>query len=243
MEGIQSTQNREEIEAALQAACEELNAELKANPGCKPNLSAASRHHSLKYSTLQNHFQGHTKLQKEAHGCQQCISPKQEVVLVAWLKHLGTTGHLVCKCMIRHRVALMCGKKPGQGWVYHFLGRHSQVVLSKPSGLDPKCARAFNRPSVQRYFDKLEEIVNHFGVPSENIYNMDEKGCQRGGGKDGSGQKFFFSCEVCAKYKFWSANLKLVTIIKCISADGKDLWPGFVFEGYQYDPEWFKTDH
>ena len=31
VEGIQSTQNHEEIEAALQAACEELNAELKAN--------------------------------------------------------------------------------------------------------------------------------------------------------------------------------------------------------------------
>ena len=61
IESIQLTQNCEEIEAALRAACEELNAELKANPGYKPNLSSASRHHSLKYSTLQNYFQGHTK--------------------------------------------------------------------------------------------------------------------------------------------------------------------------------------
>ncbi len=44
------------------------------------------------------------------------------------------------------------------------------------------------------------------------------------------------------KYKHRSANLELITIIECISADGKELLPGFVFEGQQYDPEWFKTN-
>jgi len=237
--GAQSTPK---IEVAIQAACKELNAELKANPGCKPNIAATARRHSVNYTTLRNRFQGHTKPRNESHGHQQLISPEQESVLVAWLEHLGTTGHPVCKRTIKQRVEFMRGKKPGRDWVYRFLGRHPQIILAKPSGLDPKRARAFNRPSVQRYLDKLKEIVENHGIPAENIYNMDEKGCQRGGRKKGTCRKYFFSRCLRSKYKYQSANLELITIIECISADGKDLWPGFVFEGQQYDPEWFKTN-
>ena len=46
------------FETTLRAACKELNAKLKANPGCKPNMAAAARRHSLNYSTLRNRFQG-----------------------------------------------------------------------------------------------------------------------------------------------------------------------------------------
>jgi hypothetical protein len=65
--GPQSTLNSAKIEAAIHAACKELNAELKANPGCKPNIAAAARHHSINYTTLRNRFQGLTKPRKEAH--------------------------------------------------------------------------------------------------------------------------------------------------------------------------------
>jgi hypothetical protein len=157
------------IEESIQAACKELNAELKANPGCKPCISAAARRHSVNYSTLRNRFQGHTKPRKEAHGHQQCITPEQETVLVAWLEHLGTTGHPVCKRAIKRRVETMGGKKPSRNWIYRFLGQHPEIILLRPSGLDPKCARAFNRPSVQKYFDKLKEIVDDLGIPTEHI--------------------------------------------------------------------------
>ena len=56
-------------------------------------------------------------------------------------------------------------------------------MLSSASGLDPKRAKAFNRPVVNRYFDELKELVESHGIPIKNIYNMNEKGCQRGGGK------------------------------------------------------------
>ncbi|KAI0250716.1 hypothetical protein BJV78DRAFT_1319158, partial [Lactifluus subvellereus] len=58
-------------------------------------------------------------------------------------------------------------------------------------GLDPKRAQAFNKPTVSKHFDQLLQILQKHDIPVENIYNMDEKGCQRGGGRKGSGQKFF----------------------------------------------------
>lgn len=242
--GPQSTLDSATIEAAIQSACKELNAELKANPGCKSNIAAAARRHpAVNYTTLRNRFQGLTKPRKVSHAGQQRISPEQESVLVEWIEHLGITGHPVCKRTIKKRVEFLCGKKPSRGWVYRFLERHPEIVLSKPSGLDPKRARAFNRPSVQKYFNEFKNIVNNLCIPTENIYNMDEKGCQRGGGKKGTSRKYFYSRIARAKYKYRSANLELIMIIECISADGKDLWPGFVFEGHQYDPEWFETNH
>jgi hypothetical protein len=42
------------IEAAICAACKELNVELNENPGCKPNIAAAARRHSVNYTTLRN---------------------------------------------------------------------------------------------------------------------------------------------------------------------------------------------
>ena len=52
--------------------------------------------------------------------------------------------------------------------------------------LDPKCAQAFNWPSVQKYFNKLKDIINKCSIPVENIYNINEKGCQQGNGKKAS---------------------------------------------------------
>ena len=56
-------------------------------------------------------------------------------------------------------------------------------MLSSASGLDPKRAKAFNCPVVNWYFDELKELVESHGIPIENIYNMNKKECQRGGGK------------------------------------------------------------
>jgi hypothetical protein len=92
-------------------------------------------------------------------------------------------------------------------------------------------------------FDKLKHLIEVHGIPVENLYNIDEKGCQQGGGKKGSSQKYLYSCKMRARYKYHSANIELITIIEYICADGTAFSPGFVFEGQQYDPEWFKTDH
>src|SRR5271155_4682556 len=53
------------IEAAICTACKELNVELNENPGCKPNIAAAARRHSVNYTTLRNRFQGHTRAKKQ----------------------------------------------------------------------------------------------------------------------------------------------------------------------------------
>ncbi|PSR74652.1 hypothetical protein PHLCEN_2v9668 [Hermanssonia centrifuga] len=81
------------------------------------------------------------------------------------------------------------------------------------------------------------------GVKWKNVYNMDEKGLQIGGGRKSTGEKYLFGRLDPSKYKSRDANLELVTIIECVSADGVALVPGFVFQGgSSLEVEWLEVD-
>jgi hypothetical protein len=208
----------------------------------KINIKKTAHLLGVPYSTLHARFHNIHKSRQEAHTEQQFLSPGQENVLVKWIIHLGSTGRPLCKRTIKTRAQCLHtdNKKPSRNWVYLFFRRHPDIILSTPCGLDPKHAKAFNRLVVNRYFDELTNLTESLGIPIENIYNMDEKGCQRGGGKRSSHRKYFYSRRQRAKYKHRSADLELITIIEAICADGIELKPGFVFPGSSFCPEWFE---
>ena len=49
---------------------------------------------------------------------------------------------------------------------------------------------------------------------------MDKKGAQHGSGHKAQAQKYVVFQSKHPKYKLWSANLKLITIVDCVAADG-----------------------
>lgn len=198
----------------------------------------------LPYHTLRNRFQGKHVPPSKAHVSQQLLCPEAEEVLVEWIKYLSDTGHPLCKRTIREKAQALstCKRHPGQSWIRYFLGRHPEITLGRPSGLDPKRAQAFNKPVVNRHFDLLTQIISRFDIPVENIYNMDEKGCQRGGGHQYSGLKYFVHRTRRPKYRSRSGNLELVMIIESVCANGTYLLPGFVFSGKEFSREWFEVD-
>ncbi len=71
---------------------------------------------------------------------------------------------------------------------------------------------------------------------------MDEKGCQRGGGRKRSAEKFFVPRNRRPCYRTKSDNLELVTIIECVNAEGSSIKPGFVFPGKEFHEEWLEVD-
>jgi len=51
--------------------------------------------------------------------------------------------------------------------------------------LEKCCANNANSATISRFYDMYEEVVKEFNIPKENVYNMDEKGIQLGGGEAG----------------------------------------------------------
>ena len=201
-------------------------------------------HHGcvIPYHTLRNCYLGNSLPPKKAHVQQQLLSPETEKVLINWIVFLSDMAHPLNKQTIQKKAEALCGKKPSQSWIRWFLRHWPEIQLGKPSGLDPKCAQAFNHPVVGRHFDLLLDIIGKYDIPVENIYNMDEKGCQHGGGRKESGRKYFVPHSRRPQYRQHSANLELVTVIECVCADGTFLLPGFVFSGKEFSPEWFEVD-
>ena len=120
---------------------------------------------------------------------------------------------------------------PSEHWVYGFLARNSRLVLKRLTGLDAVCARNFNPAVVSRHFQVLGDFLEKYDVPLENMYNMDEKGIQLGGGRKLDGTRYLFAWDQQNRVRTQNANLELVTTIECVAADGSSLKPCFVFTG------------
>ncbi|KAJ3989521.1 hypothetical protein F5890DRAFT_1400939, partial [Lentinula detonsa] len=54
-------------------------------------------------------------------------------------------------------------------------------------------------------------LLTKHNIPWENIYNMDEKGVQLGGGQKNSGWKYFFSREVTKRYRQHSLGVEITS--------------------------------
>ncbi|KAJ2984967.1 hypothetical protein NUW54_g10310 [Trametes sanguinea] len=186
-------------------------------------------------STLHSRHTRRNSSRGESHAHQQLLSPEEEGALCDWIEHLSYMGFPVDKDTLHSLVMQITGasRPPGENWHKRFLKRHPGVQLGKPFGLDPERARAFNRHTVDDYFKKLKAVIDEYNIPWSHVYNMDEKGIQRGGGRRLQRIKYFVPRGRRVNYKLRSNNLELITIIECISADGRALLPGFIFAGNQ----------
>lgn len=223
-------------------ACNTLKAQ--ENPNITHVLHDIKDHtgEDLPYDTVCCHFLGKALPPCEAHASQQLLSPEAERVLVDWTIFLSDTSHPLNKWTIWKKAEALCGKKPSKSWICGFLGWNPEIKLGRLSGLDPKHTQAFNKPTICKHFHRLHRLIQKHNIPVENIYNMDEKGCQRGGGCKGSSHKCLIPCRWWPKYMSHSTSLELITIIECVCADSTALLPGFVFSGKEFCPEWFTVE-
>lgn len=206
---------------------------------CKSMLEAAKLF-DVPYDTLRRRIMGLTQSNFEAKRPQRLLTDAKEAALVDWLIFYGNSGHAVNKRTLKQKVEAICGQVPSDNWVGRFLVRNPEIKLARPSGLDPKRAQAFNATVVTKHFKLLEETISRLEIPWENIYNMDEKGLQLGGGRKGRREKYFFARTQRIPIKLQASNLQLVTVVEGVCADGTAVPPGFIFAGASFCPEWFE---
>lgn len=74
---------------------------------------------------------------------------------------------------------------------------------------------------MHNYFQKITDIEEKYGkIPPTQIWNMDEKGIQLGGGRKHGCKKIIFLKKWQNHYKLCNDNLEIITILECVSAAG-----------------------
>ncbi|THG93507.1 hypothetical protein EW026_g7744 [Hermanssonia centrifuga] len=221
-------------ESAIEEACVWLRKEKT------ETMQAAAVKFEVSYWKLRSRY---LKLHAPPHVAQKrrLLTSVQEDVLVAWMRLWSAQGTPVSRQSLRVKVKNYTGQKPSLRWIDNFKNRHPELVLRRPSPLDLKRAACFNRTAVSRHFKEFAAMIQSHGpFKTMHIYNVDEKGAQLGGGRKTTGVKYFHCRHNREKYRKRSANLELVTVIECVSADGAVLTPGFIFSGGWYDMAWFE---
>jgi hypothetical protein len=142
--------------------------------------------------------------------------------LLQWVDLLAMQGQPLDLTTLRSMVYDLCQKIPDPSWYKRFVKHHSdKLTMAKASGLDPTRSKNFNRPTIHNYFKMLAVIHDKYGgIPAMQIWNMDEKGIQFGGGRKQGWRKFLFMKKCKHRYKLQSDNLELATVLECISAAG-----------------------
>jgi hypothetical protein len=197
-----------------------------------------------KAATIRRRAKGISKPRLKSQIDLQLLTPIQEDILAEWIKFYGFAGLPLSRKTTHAKVKALCGHAPGKDWLFHFLRRHPDCAGGRPSGLDPKRATAFNRTNVKAHFELLQKVFENDGrpIPARNIYNMDEIGIQRGGGRKNSGELYLFSSTDKSRYRIKSDDLELTTVLECVCLDGSStIPPCFVFAGSLMCPEWFNV--
>lgn len=222
---------------------EDMSKALEEVQGKRVPVKEAAKKWKIPHQTLSDRKNGKTRPRRQAHAEQQVLSPQGEAVLVAWIQLWADTARPISISRIQRIARDLANVKVGKNWIYRFLGRHSELKLGKPSGLDPKRAQAFNEAVVRKHYEELLKAL-YPGLKPSNLYNMDEKGCQRGGGRRIRNQKFIISSGKTVQYRIQSANLELITIIECVAADGTNIKPAFVFpqKKTSLEEDWINVD-
>jgi hypothetical protein len=189
--------------------------------------------------TLTDRFNGKLT-RKAAHEHEQLLTAAQEEVLVQWIKTMAKRGLPVTPMLVRDRVADIIGGPVGESWVDRFKERHKDDLKVKwTTGLEKCRAECLNPTLVNEFYDLLEQVVADYNIPSENIWNMDEKGIQLGVGKK---VKAFVDRDQKTLYSVEDGNRELVTVIEAVCADGEALPPSVIFQGVKRDVEWGRNN-
>lgn len=77
------------------------------------------------------------------------------------------------KMKIKHRFNKET-KMAGKGWLHGFRQRNPQLSLRLPEATSLARAEAFNKPQVNKFFTKLEQVIEEHKIDNTMIFNMDE---------------------------------------------------------------------
>ncbi|KHO01873.1 transposase [Metarhizium album ARSEF 1941] len=126
-------------------------------------------------------------------------------------------------------------RQVGTRWTTRFIQRHHyHKGLQKKIDSSRKASEDVTR--ALSYYNKLKEAIQQYGVPPEDIWNMDETGFRIGMGKD----HLVVTKRRRAHLFSMPENRETATAIECISAGGKVIPAFLILTGQKHMESWYR---
>ncbi len=207
----------------------------------QPSVRLIPREYGVIHNTLLRRVTGKTQSHHETHVDEQRLSPTEEEALKSWIFQVTEWGwpprvsrvrYMACEIL----VAKNDYRKLGINWVYRYVGRHSELRSCFSQPLDKERAATHDPQILLRWFELVRSTIQKYDIRQEDTYNMDEKGLALGGADKAR--------VICPKtsfqvYKSQDGNREWVSLIECISADGRLLAPFIIFKGKRHMKAWY----
>jgi hypothetical protein len=203
----------------------------------KTSLRKAGAAHRVPSSTIHGRLKGR-KTRSQARESQQLLSKSEEAALAMFCQIRGWRGDPLGLVELREAVSAISGKPVGKTWHLAFGKRHPEVNFRWGKRKDSKRTNGLNRTNVETFYQLLKKILDENDIHPDNIYNMDEKGLQEGGGT--IRRRVLVAAEQKVPIIEMNEDRKMVTVVECISASGYALTPLLIHEGVEKDLEWIR---
>jgi hypothetical protein len=125
----------------------------------------------------------------------------------------------------------------GTRWTTRFLQRHGYIRLLQRK-IDANRKASENTQRTVEYFNRLRETIVQYGIPPEDIWNMDETGFRIGVGKD----QFIVTKRKRLHLFGMPENRECATAIECISAAGIVIPAFLILTGQVHMDQWYRLD-
>jgi hypothetical protein len=113
-------------------------------------------------------------------------------------------------------------KPPGKNWAKSLEKRHPEIKAREVKALDQDRYEKNIFPKIEHWFEEIGKVLKGSDIVQENVYNMDETGVMLS--KLGS-VKVLVGRNDSRDYRGARVERQMVTVVGCISADGKYLKP------------------
>lgn len=218
----------------------------------KKSLNEAARFFNVPKTTLLRKVKSHLGAETVANqrmGRETIFPPELEQKLVQYCLLMENTFHGLTRNDIRKLAYQLAAKNnilhkfrqdmAGRAWFDHFMHRHrNKLSVRKPEGTSFARAVGFNKESVMKFFDILEQEYFSHQYPASRVYNVDESGLSVVQSKHAhvvglKGKKQVGSLTAAERGR-------LVTIVACMSAGGDFVPPMMIFPRKNWTPRLMK---
>jgi len=207
-----------------------------------PSITKIARQHGIPKSTLTDRINGRKAASVRNQHFQR-LSPEEEAAICGWILRLQAWGWPPRVEQVRSIAAELLVKKGndkpvGINWPQKFLKRHPQIKTAYIPPLDKERAMAQDPAILAGWFNLFQSLKEEHGIEIEDIYNMDEKGFMQG---VIAKLRVMISKYEKKAHMTQCGNREWVSLIECISMDGRVLKPWIIFKGKVQQKAWFEV--